>query len=245
MAFRTSAAYLAALRQQRPVVYCGGERVEDRVSYEGFAPTRHCWGTWIYDCVRTRRSQRTLPRIRSIDGEPCHPFWSIPATKEDLLDNILVARQVSRVSPAAGYATIGRDELAALYVVTLRPRARGQGRELRARAGVRAPVPAGAAHDVGGHHRPEGRPPAPARRAAEQGGLPPRGRAPIRRDRRPGVQDAHLGRRGRRGADRRPDARHAEGGRGLRGLLRHPRRRARAQARRPRGPPCAIRRPRP
>ncbi len=58
------------------------------------------------------------PRIVSIDGDPCHPFWSFPATKEDLLDNILVARQVSRVSPAAGYATIGRDELAALYVVS-------------------------------------------------------------------------------------------------------------------------------
>ena len=88
------------------------------MSYEGFAPTRHCWGTWIYDCVQDPEIQRTLPRIRSIDEGPCHPFWSIPATREDLLDNILVARQVSRVSPAAGYATIGRDELAALYVVT-------------------------------------------------------------------------------------------------------------------------------
>ncbi len=118
MAFRTSAAYLAALRAQRPVIYCGGERIADRVSHEGFAPTRHCWGTWIYDCVRDPEIQRALPRIVSIDGEPCHPFWSIPATKDDLLDNILVARQVSRVSPAAGYATIGRDELAALYVVS-------------------------------------------------------------------------------------------------------------------------------
>ena len=114
MAFRTSAAYLAALRTQRPLIYCGGQRIADRVSHEGFAPTRHCWGTWIYDCVRDPEIQCALPRIVSIDGEPCHPFWSIPATKEDLLDNIMVARQVSRVSPAAGYATIGRDELAAL-----------------------------------------------------------------------------------------------------------------------------------
>jgi len=118
MAFRTSAAYLAALRKQRPVIYCGGERIPDRVAYEGFAPTRHCWGTWIYDCVRDPEVQRTLERCVSIEGEPCHPFWSIPATKDDLLDNVLVARQVSRVSPAAGYATIGRDELAALYVVS-------------------------------------------------------------------------------------------------------------------------------
>jgi aromatic ring hydroxylase len=71
--------------------------------------------------------QRTLPRIVSIDGAPCHPFWSFPATKEDLLDNILVARQVSRVSPAAGYATIGRDELAALYVVSSALKREGKG----------------------------------------------------------------------------------------------------------------------
>ena len=127
MAFRTSAAYLAALRKQQPVVYCGGERIPDRVSHEGFAPTRHCWGTWIYDCVRDPEVQRALPRIVSIDGEPCHPFWSIPATREDLLDNIMVARQVSRVSPAAGYATIGRDELAALYVVSSTLKREGKG----------------------------------------------------------------------------------------------------------------------
>ncbi len=179
--------------------------------------------------------QRALPRIVSIDGEPCHPFWSIPATKEDLLDNIMVARQVSRVSPAAGYATIGRDELAALYVVSLHPRARGKGRVLRARAELRPPVPAGADHDVGGHHRSQGGPAPPARRAAEQGGVPPGRRAALRRDRHPGLQDAHLRRGRRRGADRRPDPGDAEGGRRLRGVLRRPRRRPRREAHRPRG----------
>ena len=74
MAFRTSAAYLGALRKQHPVVYCGGERIPDRVAHEGFAPTRHCWGTWIYDCVRDPEVQRTLERCVSIEGEPCHPF---------------------------------------------------------------------------------------------------------------------------------------------------------------------------
>ena len=78
MAFRTSAADLAALRTQRPVAYCGGQRIADRVSYEGFAPTRHCWGTWIYDCVTEPEVQRTLPRIVSIDGAPAirsGPSW--------------------------------------------------------------------------------------------------------------------------------------------------------------------------
>src|SRR5581483_2590719 len=127
MAFRTSAEYLAALRAQRPVVYEGGRRIEDRVAYKPFAPTLHCWGTWIYDCVKDPEVQRTLERARAVDGAPCHPFWAFPRTTEELLDNILVARQVSRVSPAAGYATIGRDELAALYVVTWSMKRDGKG----------------------------------------------------------------------------------------------------------------------
>ena len=117
MTFKTSAEYLATIRKQRPVVYVGGQRVPDRAAYEPFAPTLQCWGTWIYDCVKDPEVQKTLERTVSVDGKPCHPFWAFPRTREELLDNILVARQVSRVSPAAGYATIGRDLLAALYVV--------------------------------------------------------------------------------------------------------------------------------
>jgi 4-hydroxybutyryl-CoA dehydratase / vinylacetyl-CoA-Delta-isomerase len=130
MAFRTSADYLAAIGKQKPVVYVGGERIENRATYEPFAPTRHCWGTWIYDCVKDREVQTVLPRSASIDGAPCHPFWAFPRTAEELLDNILVARRVSRVSPAAGYATIGRDELAAIYVVARALEREGKGEYL-------------------------------------------------------------------------------------------------------------------
>ncbi len=118
MSLRTSAEYLAAIGKQRPVVYVGGRQVEDRATYAPFAPTLHCWGTWIYDCIKDPEVEKTLDRAVSIDGAPCHPFWTIPKTSQELLDNILVAKRVSRVSPAAGYATIGRDELAALYAVT-------------------------------------------------------------------------------------------------------------------------------
>jgi 4-hydroxybutyryl-CoA dehydratase/vinylacetyl-CoA-Delta-isomerase len=127
MAMRTSADYLAALRKQKPVVYVEGRRIEDRVGYERFAPTLHCWGTWIYDCLKDPEIQSTLERTTSIEGAACHPFWAFPRTREELLDNILVARRVSRVSPAAGYATIGRDELAALYVVARAMKAEGKG----------------------------------------------------------------------------------------------------------------------
>jgi 4-hydroxybutyryl-CoA dehydratase / vinylacetyl-CoA-Delta-isomerase len=138
MAFRTSEEYLAAIGKQQPVVYVGGERIANRATYEPFAPTRSYWGTWIYDCVKDPEVQKVLPRTRSIDGQPCHPFWSFPRNSEELLDNLLVARRVSRVSPAAGYATIGRDELAALYVVASTMARQGQGEYLeRVRAYVR------------------------------------------------------------------------------------------------------------
>jgi 4-hydroxybutyryl-CoA dehydratase/vinylacetyl-CoA-Delta-isomerase len=128
MGLKTSAEYLATIGKQRPVIYVGGRQIEDRVGYEPFAPTLHCWGTWIYDVVKDPEVARLLDRTVSIDGAPCHPFWAIPKTSEELLDNILVARRVSRVSPAAGYATIGRDELAALYAVTWAMARAGEGR---------------------------------------------------------------------------------------------------------------------
>jgi 4-hydroxybutyryl-CoA dehydratase/vinylacetyl-CoA-Delta-isomerase len=234
MAFRSSAAYLAALRAQRPVVYCGGELIPDRATYEGFAPTRHCWGTWIYDCVRDPEVQRTLERIVSIDGAPCHPFWSIPATREDLLDNILVARQVSRVSPAAGYATIGRDELAALYVVATALGREGKGEYLeRVRDYVRRfqreqLMTSAAITDPKGDRRLR-----PAEQPNKEAYL--RVVEALRRDRRSLLEDAHVRRGRRRGPDRGPDPRDAEGGRRLRGLVRHPGRRPRPEAHRPRG----------
>jgi 4-hydroxybutyryl-CoA dehydratase/vinylacetyl-CoA-Delta-isomerase len=118
MGYKTSAEYLATIGKQRPVVYVEGKPVENRVTHAPFAPTLHCWGTWIYDCVKDPEVAATLERTVSIDGAPCHPFWAIPRNTQELLDNILVAKRVSRVSPAAGYATIGRDELAALYAVS-------------------------------------------------------------------------------------------------------------------------------
>ena len=138
MGLKTSAEYLATIGKQRPVIYVEGRQVEDRVAFAPFAPTLHCWGTWIYDCVKDPEVAKTLDRTFGIDGALCHPFWAIPKTSEELLDNILVARRVSRVSPAAGYATIGRDELAALYVVTWAMARDGDGRYFdRAREYIR------------------------------------------------------------------------------------------------------------
>ena len=83
MAFRTSAEYLAAIGRQKPVVYVGGERIENRVTYEPFAPTRHCWGTWIYDCLKDPEVRTVLDRTTSIDrseerrvGKECRSRWS-------------------------------------------------------------------------------------------------------------------------------------------------------------------------
>lgn len=118
MAFRTSAEYLESLRKQRPEIWVGGERIEERVDYVPFAPTLNCWGTWVYDAAEDPEIASHMEGLQSLDGEPCHAFWHIPSTKEELVGNIEVAKRVSRQAPTAGYATIGRDELASLYVVS-------------------------------------------------------------------------------------------------------------------------------
>ncbi len=114
----SGADYLKRMRKQKPELYVSGKRVEQRADFAPFAPTLFCWGTWIYDCITDPEVAEAAKDGRALGGDPCHPFWQIPATVDDLMANIKVARRVAQVSPTAGYATIGRDELAALYAVS-------------------------------------------------------------------------------------------------------------------------------
>ncbi len=118
MAFRTSAEYLESLRKQRPEIWVGGKRIEERVDYVPFAPTLNCWGTWVYDAAEDPEIAPHMEGLESLDGEPCHAFWHIPSTAAELVGNIEVAKRVSRQAPTSGYVTIGRDEMASLYVVS-------------------------------------------------------------------------------------------------------------------------------
>ncbi len=118
MTFRTSAQYLEALRKQKPEIYVGGERIENRVDFAPFAPTLNCWGTEVYDAAEDPEIAKLMEGCKTLDGEPCHAFWHIPGTKEDLVNNIEVAKRMGRKAPTAGYVTIGRDEMASLYVVS-------------------------------------------------------------------------------------------------------------------------------
>ena len=59
-----------------------------------------------------------------LNGEECHVFWHMATSPEDLLQNLRAARLLSERSPLSGYASIGRDELQALLIVTQRSTAR-------------------------------------------------------------------------------------------------------------------------
>jgi len=132
MAMTTGAAYLKRMRKQKPEIFVGGKRIEQRADFAPFAPTLFCWGTWVYDCIADPEVKEAAKDGLSLTGEACHPFWQIPATVDDLMANIKVARRVAQVSPTAGYATIGRDELAALYAVS-KKMAKGTNGEYHAR----------------------------------------------------------------------------------------------------------------
>ena len=61
--------------------------------------------------------RRWWPRP-DLNGEASHVFWHMATNKEDLLQNLWAARRLSERSPLSGYASIGRDELQALLVVS-------------------------------------------------------------------------------------------------------------------------------
>ena len=77
--------------------------------------------------------------------------------KEDLLQNLWAARRLSERSPLSGYASIGRDELQALLIVSHQLDARAGIRLLPARARLREALPARAGDDGRGRDRREGR----------------------------------------------------------------------------------------
>ena len=127
-----------------------------------------------------------------LNGEACHVFWHMATDADDLLQNLRAARALSERSPLSGYASIGRDELQALLIVSQRvDRAHGTGYHARVRR-LREAVPARAADDGRGRDRREGRPRQAARRPGRPRPLPARRRAARRRHRRARRQGAHV-----------------------------------------------------
>ena len=203
-----------------------GESV-DPSTHPEFAPTLISWGSWLYQAAFDPETAETMIASPDLNGEDCHVFWHMATSAEDLLQNLKAAQLLAERSPLSGYASIGRDELQALMVATRRRR-QAQRHDLpRARRRLRPPLPARPDHGGGGGHRRQGRPQQAPGRAGRPRHVPARGRAAKRRHRRARSQGAHVGLRRRGGADRDPDARHAQGGRRLHGRVRDPGRHAR------------------
>ena len=204
-----------------------GESV-DPSTHPEFAPTLISWGSWLYQAAFDPETAETMIASPDLNGEDCHVFWHMATSAEDLLQNLKAAQLLAERSPLSGYASIGRDELQALMVATIDvDRAHGTDYHERVLDYVRRfqreqLMAAAAVTDVKGDRskRPG--------RAGRPRHVPARRRAQRRRHRRPRREGAHVGLGRRGGADRDPDARDAPGGRGLRGRLRDPRRRARA-----------------
>ena len=118
MGLRTPEQYLDSLREQHPEVYARGEKIESVVDHPLFQATLTCWGTWIFRAAHDPELAEAMVASPDLNGEASHVFWHMATNKEDLLQNLWAARRLSERSPLSGYASIGRDELQALLVVS-------------------------------------------------------------------------------------------------------------------------------
>jgi 4-hydroxybutyryl-CoA dehydratase/vinylacetyl-CoA-Delta-isomerase len=118
MGLRTPEEYLDSLRRQRPEVWVRGERVENVAEYPLFAATRTSWGTWLCRAAQLPELRDRMVAGPDLNGEACHVFWHMATSADDLVQNLWAARLLAERSPLSGYASIGRDELQSLLIVS-------------------------------------------------------------------------------------------------------------------------------
>lgn len=118
MGLRTPEEYVDSLRRQSPEVWVRGERVENHADHPLFAATRTSWGTWICRAAHMPELRDTMVASPDLNGEECHVFWHMATSPDDLLQNLKAAQLLAERSPLSGYASIGRDELQALLIVS-------------------------------------------------------------------------------------------------------------------------------
>ncbi len=118
MALHTPEQLTERLAAMSPNIRSRGAVVENRTEHAPFSPTLLSWGHWLYHAAFDEETAGTMVAGPDLNGEDCHVFWHMAASVDDLLQNLHAARLLAERSPLAGYASIGRDELQALLIVT-------------------------------------------------------------------------------------------------------------------------------
>lgn len=118
MALITPDQLTERLKQRKADFRWRGEVVADPTEHPAFIPTVMSWGTWLYQAAFDEETAETMVAGPDLNGEECHVFWHMGTSVEDLLQNLDAARLLAERSPLTGYASIGRDELQSLLMVT-------------------------------------------------------------------------------------------------------------------------------
>jgi 4-hydroxybutyryl-CoA dehydratase/vinylacetyl-CoA-Delta-isomerase len=118
MALHTPEQLTERLAAMRPNIRSRGAAVEQRTEHAPFSPTLLSWGHWLYQAAFDPETASTMLAGPDTNGEDCHVFWHMATSVEDLVQNLHAARMLAERSPLSGYASIGRDELQALLIVS-------------------------------------------------------------------------------------------------------------------------------
>jgi 4-hydroxybutyryl-CoA dehydratase / vinylacetyl-CoA-Delta-isomerase len=118
MAIKTPDQLAKRLKRRKADFRYRGKPVVDPTEHPSFIPTYLSWAYWVYQAAFDKETAETMIARPDLNGEDSHVFWHMATNADDLMQNLDAARLLAERSPLAGYASIGRDELQALLMVT-------------------------------------------------------------------------------------------------------------------------------
>lgn len=117
MKIKTKQDYIQSLKEQKPVIYYNGQKVEDRTSHPAFIPHINS-AAKTYELALLPEHEDLLTATSSITGEKINRFTHIHQSVDDLIKKVQMLRVIAHETASCFQRCVGFDALNALYMTT-------------------------------------------------------------------------------------------------------------------------------
>ena len=117
MKIKTKEEYIESLKQQKPLIYYKGEKVEDRTTHPAFVPHINS-SAKTYELALMPEHEDLLTAVSSITGKKINRFTHIHSSVDDLIKKVQMLRVIAHETASCFQRCVGFDALNALYMTT-------------------------------------------------------------------------------------------------------------------------------
>ena len=114
---RTKEDYIQSLKDQKHLVYCNGERVEDVTVHPAFIPHINC-AAKTYELALDPQHEDLMTAVSHLTGKKINRFTHIHQSVEDLIKKVQMLRLLSHETGSCYQRCVGFDALNAVYMTT-------------------------------------------------------------------------------------------------------------------------------